>query len=39
LRAAKLLIDQHDEDAATRATQRCDELVDEGDVNGVAVWR
>jgi hypothetical protein len=35
--AARLLIDQHGEDAATRAAQRCDELADEGDLDGVAV--
>jgi hypothetical protein len=31
-RAAKLLIDQHGEDAALRAAQRADELLEEGDV-------
>ena len=38
-RAAKLLIDQHGEDAPLRAAQRADELLEEGDVDGVAVWR
>ena len=38
-RAAKLLIDQHGDDAAIRAAQRADELLDEGDVDGVVVWR
>jgi hypothetical protein len=38
-RAAKLLIDQHGIDAATRAAQRCDELADEGDMDGAIVWR
>jgi hypothetical protein len=37
-RAAKLLIDQHGEDAALRAAHRADELLEEGDVNGSAVW-
>ena len=38
-RAAKMLIDQHGEDAPIRAAQRADELADEGDLDGVAVWR
>lgn len=38
-RAAKLLIDQHGEDAAIRAAQRTDALLEEGDVDGALVWR
>ena len=38
-RAAKLLIDQHGEDAAIRAAQRTDALLEEGDVDGAMVWR
>jgi hypothetical protein len=38
-RAAKLLIDQHGEDAPIRAAQRADELQDEGDRDGALVWR
>ena len=38
-RAAKLLIDKHGDDAAIRAAQRADELADEGDMDGAAVWR
>ena len=38
-RAAKLLMDQHGEDAALRAAQRADDLLEEGDVDGNAVWR
>jgi hypothetical protein len=38
-RAAKMLIDQHGEDAAERAAQRADVLLEEGDVEGAAVWR
>ena len=38
-RAAKLLIDQHGEDAALRAALRAGELLEEGDVDGSAVWR
>jgi hypothetical protein len=38
-RAAKLLIDQHGDDAPIRAAQRADELADEGDLDGAAVWR
>jgi hypothetical protein len=37
--AAKLLIDQHGDDAPIRAAQRADELADLGDLDGVAVWR
>jgi hypothetical protein len=37
--AAKLLIDQHGEDAPIWAAQRADELQDKGDVDGAAVWR
>ncbi len=38
-RAAKLLIDQHGDDAAIRAAQRADELLDGGDMDGATVWR
>jgi hypothetical protein len=38
-RAAKLLMDQHGEDAATFAAGRADLLLEEGDVEGSAVWR
>jgi hypothetical protein len=38
-RAAKLLIDQHADDAPMRAAQRADGLLEEGDVDGAAVWR
>jgi hypothetical protein len=38
-RAAKLVIDQHGEDAAIRAAQRADVLLDEGDLDGAIVWR
>ena len=38
-RAAKLLIDQHGEDAPIRAAPRADELFDEGDIDGAVVWR
>jgi len=38
-RAAKMLIDQRGADAPIRAAQRADELLEEGDVDGVAVWR
>jgi hypothetical protein len=37
--AAKLLIEQHGNDAAIRAAQRADVLLEEGDVEGTAVWR
>jgi hypothetical protein len=38
-RAAKLLIDQHGNDAAIRAAQRAGELLADGDMEGRAVWR
>ena len=38
-RAAKLLIDRDGKRAALRAVQRADHLMDEGDFDGVAVWR
>jgi hypothetical protein len=36
-RAAKLLIDQHGDDAALRAAQRADELLEDGD-DELIVW-
>ena len=38
-RAAKLLVDQHGEDAPLRAAERADELLDGGDTEGAAIWR
>jgi len=38
-RAAKLLIDQHGEDAPIRAAQRADQLLVGGDLDGATVWR
>jgi len=38
-RAAKLLIDQHGDDAPIRAAQRADVLLEEGDLDGALVWR
>jgi hypothetical protein len=35
-RAAKLLVDQHGEDAPIRAAERADELLQGGDVGGGA---
>ncbi|MEQ9305565.1 MAG: hypothetical protein RJQ14_16760 [Marinoscillum sp.] len=37
-RAAKLLIDQHGQDADLFACQRADELLDTGDIDGQRVW-
>ena len=39
LRAAKLLIDQHGDDAELRASERTDELFEVGDLIGVATWK
>jgi hypothetical protein len=38
-RAAKLLVDQHGEDAGTRAAERADQLLEDGDIEGAAIWR
>ena len=37
--AAKLMIDQHGEDAAVRAAVRADVLLADGDPEGAVVWR
>jgi hypothetical protein len=39
IRAAKLLIDQHGENATRRAAKLADDLLKEGDLDGSAVWR
>jgi hypothetical protein len=36
---AKLLVDQHGEDAALHAAGRADELLEDGDLDGAATWR
>ena len=38
-RAAHLLIKRHGADAATVAAQRADEMLANGDVDGLAVWK
>ncbi len=38
-RSAKLLIDQHSEDAARHAAMRADALLEAGDIEGRRVWR
>ena len=38
-RAAKLLIDQHGEDAPQRAGESADELLEAGDMVGGATWK
>ena len=38
-RAAKLLIDQHGEEALLRAAERADLLLEDGDTEGAAIWR
>ncbi len=37
-RSARLLIDQHGEDAARHAAKRADALLEAGDMEGKAVW-
>ncbi|NMM46561.1 hypothetical protein HH303_18870 [Rhodospirillaceae bacterium KN72] len=38
-RTAKLLIDQHGENASVEAALNADRLLDGGDFEGAAVWR
>ena len=38
-RAAKLLIDRHGDEAALYAAGRADLLLEDGDTDGVAIWR
>ena len=38
-RAAKLVIDQQGEEAAMFAAGHADELLEEGDTDGAAIWR
>ena len=38
-RAARLLIDQHGDEAPIHAAMRADELLDAGNLDGAAVWR
>ena len=37
-RAAKLLIDKHGENAGIEASMRADAMLDQGDLDGKAVW-
>ena len=39
LRSAKLLIDQHGEDATIHAAMQADRLLDQGAMEGSATWR
>ncbi len=38
-RSAKLLIDQHGDEAPIHAAMQADAMLDKGDVDGAAVWR
>ena len=38
-RAAKLLIDKHGNEAAVIATKHATKMLDDGDVDGYAVWK
>ena len=38
-RTAKLLVDQHGEDAPIHAAMRTDELLARGDLDGQAIWK
>ena len=38
-RSAKVLLDQHGEDAAIFAAMRVDEFLERGDMDGATVWR
>ena len=37
-RSAKVLIDQHRDNAAIHAAMRADEMLDQGDLDGRNVW-
>ncbi len=37
--SAKLLIDQHGEDATIHAAMRADALLEQGDLDGTAAWQ
>ena len=37
--AASAMVKRYGEEAATEATKRADELFDEGDAEGYAIWR
>ena len=38
-RSARLLIDQHGDEAAIHAAMRADDLLDDGEVDGSSVWK
>ena len=38
-RAANLLIERHGEDAPIRAAMQADEMLEGGDMEGVAMWK
>ncbi len=38
-RSAKLLIDQHGDEAPIHAAMQADAMLDKGDLDGAAVWR
>ena len=38
-RSARTLINQHGEDATIHAATRADELLEAGDLDGLAVWK
>ncbi len=38
-RSAQVLIRQHGDDAGLKAAQRADDMLDRGDMDGLAVWK
>jgi hypothetical protein len=38
-RAARLLVDKHDAEAPFHTAMRINELIEAGDIEGVAVWK
>jgi hypothetical protein len=38
-RAAKLMVFQHGDDAPIHTAMRADELLERGDIEGLAVWK
>ncbi len=37
-RSAKLLIDRHGDDAVIHAAMRADQMLEQGDLDGLAIW-
>jgi hypothetical protein len=38
-RAANVLVQQYGQDAEFKAAERCDAMIEAGDIEGLAVWK